>query len=667
MIASPIVRFKVWLAIALSIAGVALHSSAFGADVPTSTTNTRGPLWLDVRDYGALPGTTNCAANRAAIQAAIDAPLPTGITRKTVYIPSDPAGWWLDGPLWLDKPGITIQGDGLGQTNLNSFVYSFPPILAGVTRNPISFAGEKTQPSAANWVDLGGKLDSSVATAPGQNRWGYRTWGDTLLVFPSGGLTLGPRPSGWQSVKTLLLEFAVDMSTTNLPSSGIFCGLWSADKASPWGVYYNSGYVILSLQTADGVKRSFLMPAPTLNGVTRIAFQVDLATGTVLGWLNKTQVAVIMNQAGAGWSNGNQQLADRGVSHFGIGFESRSLGPSDYWGGASVVPPGASHALGYSDITMLGLKVSDGAKYANLGAGQPQTRVDGGPVNDAILFTDDAGTIDYIINLIGPTTMSNPRMIRSARAYGLMLAPGNAYDGVMVRDCSIRDLTISTIGNYGHALAMGIVNHFEVDDFETKSGAYGIGAINIAANYKNRFTNCRLSGTEANLYTYFAMSEVTGLRVAAAGRRGIFTAGSSLKLDGGFIGNGVATEDVYRAVARDGGGVHEINGLDTDFEGVDIPSHSLYSFEADRYAPNVVMIRGGTHGTIGSKAVVLDLRSNQAPNDPAVPFGYASIEGVRTFLGQVPGGYLRTDGKWKGDIRVDGDRVSQPILGGLVR
>lgn len=640
----------------------ALPTSAFAADITKATSNARGALWLDVRDFGAKPGTANYVTCAAAFQAAVDLPKPPGVLHKTVYAPSDPLGWWFDRPVWLDQPGVILVGDGIGQTSLNAMAYSFPPIIAGIKRVPSSLVGEQNVPDASHWVDLNGKLDNSVTGGTPNIRWGLRTKADALILFPSGGLSLGPRPSGWSTVKTFRLEMAVDMATTQLPVSGIFCGLWNLEKPSPWGVYYNSGYVILTLQTSDGVTRSFLVPSGVLTGVNRIAFQVDLVAGTALAWLNHNQVAVNLSQAGAGFAGGKLTLHDRDFSHFCLGFESTSLSASDMRGASTVIPPGASRSLGYSDVTMLGLKVSDGAAYRDLGAGKPQTRIDGAPVNDNAMFTDDPGTIDYVRNDVGPATYGN-RMLRSARSFGLMLSPGHAWPGNTVVDCGIRDMSINTIGDFGHAVATGLAINWEATNIETGAGAYGMGDIPCGSNYTSTLTNCRLSGTEANLYKFFGIYTARDLRIGGAGRNAILSVCSSGKFDGGFVGNGVATEYVARMMAREGGGAYSFDGFHTDFETGDIPRKALFSFELDRYSPNSLFIRGGSHANIGPGAVMLELRSNQQPNDPAVMPGYVSMEGVRTFLNQMPGGYVRTDGKWRGAIRIDGERVPGAVFG----
>jgi hypothetical protein len=137
-----------------------------------------GPRTVDIRDFGAVPG-TDCTV---AIQRAYDSCYAGGIanaagnrTAATLHIPS--GTWFLSSPLMFDATNISVNceaGAVLSMYHTNTAAYH---IYAGVKRaaiyggawtgtDPVSLAGNRFD----MWNSATPKLDSSVITGPNQ-KW----------------------------------------------------------------------------------------------------------------------------------------------------------------------------------------------------------------------------------------------------------------------------------------------------------------------------------------------------------------------------------------------------------------------------------------------------------------------------------------------------------------
>jgi len=158
---------------------------------------------------GTLPAAYPSPANlqqdvRAQLQAAIDDAASDG--GGTITIPGDYNCWYIGKPVFIDKPNITIAGDGAPSFQSSATMLSSMGVDGGHASVPLFVVGTPRQTSGleitpSHRTDLYGTLDTSI---PANTYFGLKTKGrnkaNTADVYAHGyfsncGASVGPRNS----------------------------------------------------------------------------------------------------------------------------------------------------------------------------------------------------------------------------------------------------------------------------------------------------------------------------------------------------------------------------------------------------------------------------------------------------------------------------------------
>jgi hypothetical protein len=337
-----------------------------------------GPLWFDAREFGVSPQNPD---NGPALQAAHDAAAAalaavtggffSGIPpTATIFIPGAKTPYTVKTPVFIEASEIEVRGERGATQLVTPSNCGYPIFYCGLHR-----AGAGKVPNATYRPDLwnGGspKLDNTVVTSPGQ-RWGLRTNGDAFIVsqasvFSHGGpsptVTI---PDAWRETTQFTIEFAVEgFSGGQVPGGLNICGIGndgygaqtSAQAACPWFITTTGTNAFrLSVCTQPvrfgpfGGPYNFDISSGAATGVQRITIQVDCVAGTVIAFVNGTQVAATGSSLPA-----NSTLNE---NHY-MPFTVNSVGD------------GGGQSSG-GDFALYGLCVSLSLRYANNGVGRPQ-------------------------------------------------------------------------------------------------------------------------------------------------------------------------------------------------------------------------------------------------------------------------------------------------------
>lgn len=625
--------------------------SALGTASPPQD---HGVIYRDIRDFGAIPG-NNPAANRKAIQAAIDSLDPSLIPARTygawgvVYIPGSDQPWAIDGPIFLDQSQVKVVGDGPSSRVAMTYPRTDHCFILGVQRRP---QGVALTPD--HFVDLYGKLDSTAAPAAG-NRFGFRTRGDAHLAQHGGPLNYAA--DFWASTRQITVEFATDFAATPY-SDGPYFGLSDMAKLCPWMLHAAGGQFNIDFQTADpadpaapGKGRQVNFNPPTTAGVHRIAFQVDLVNAAITAYVDGTQVAVV-NYAGADFTPAaNLKFAPNQDSAFLVGASGRgsnAVGSQYYVTGASL------------DRTVYGLRVSQGLRYAADGVGTPQRRLDGGTINDySTYFQNDAATIALFPFLDPPATAAATRVVgvqsgsccQNVQTSALALSAAHASNYSSTTNHLFQDLQIlgRSASPYGMAVALGFALHVDFERVTLAGGSHGLGSLVFGANYPIRLNHCHLAGADAGLFTDYAIASADDLTFDAIGR-------AAMRLSNGteFVGRSIFVPPGNAEYVVKSCGQVFIDNINIDFEGGSFPSIATFHASAAQGLP------------IGGQLVLSNLQCGTiAPGTPLVKLHDASGSGLpqATFrlqdlilYGQDYAAIVQTDSPtWSGEVRAELD------------
>lgn len=121
------------------------------------------PVFVNVRDFNAIPGPAGRSTCSDAFQNAVDA-LDENVG-GVVFVPADPQPYEFLRSVLVDRNRVRIVGEG-GRTSVLQAVGATPALTFGLRRVTHG------QPlSDGHWADLRGMLDTSVT----DQRWGCRT------------------------------------------------------------------------------------------------------------------------------------------------------------------------------------------------------------------------------------------------------------------------------------------------------------------------------------------------------------------------------------------------------------------------------------------------------------------------------------------------------------
>jgi hypothetical protein len=665
--------------------GAALGTLPAPAPAAAAPAAPHGPRWLCARALGVPSGDASPAATRKALQALID----TSTAADPAVLDLSGGPWTVDRPLQADTDGLQIVGEGPG-TVLRG-VGSVTPLCIGVARRPVDpDAGGRAALGPADFVDLSGLLDASAAPAPGR-RWGYALGQRNHLAFPASPFSHGRRRywstgcDAYRLTRQVTAEWACRIATSPW-TPGPLMGL--ADERggdpSPWLISVGSSsggggalpavpgggtQLMIDLRTAEtDVPRRFFVPLPAgLTGVHRFAVQIDLVGAKVTAFLDKQQVAVTPSPAGPSWTPAaNLRFRENAYSPFlvgAMGMRISSTGaPPEYIGNSFPNGGWSLNPTPANDRTILGLRVSNAAPYADDGPGKAQRRLDGGATDDAAAyFNPRPWTLALLPMDEAPDVIAADRSVpmtcggldadaSTDRGYGHYMGAAHARSMQWSKGQSVRNLAVGRGAGYGCGIEVGQVINLTLRDVAAAGGTYGIGQPPYGSNYTIVLDGTTTAtGNDAGLFFYFSEVKHVGLLELGGARYGVLTGGGSLlALDQVFSAN---CGDSMRALIRTSGDL-SLNLANVDWEsGVAPTLRAIVHCETYPDAPQggTVHIRKlFTSGQSPTAPIVLLDEAPTGGNGAASPF---AMDLLGTF-GDPPAGAIATTGKgWQGTVR----------------
>lgn len=575
-----------------------------------------GPV-RPITDYGASPQASP-AANRAAIQAALDDARNPALKERDGVVVKVPAGVYpVDRPLVL--PGYTtLRGEGRDVSTIAMANGNADPVLiAGIDRKP---GGVTLTPD--HLFDLFGRLDATAADAPGK-RWGIATLGNSHVAQGAGPFANGPWPTDgsapnyYGGLTTLAIEWAVDQDAAPFRQGPQF-GMMDRGRPGPWCVYtagIGGGCWVATYQLQQGgVERTvaLLFPAPTGGGVHRFAVEIDTRGRTARAYVDDLQVTL---GAGIAWGADPTPISLAPARN--VPFTMGSCGltannhGSDWIGGDNKW-----------DRAYCGLRVSTAPVYRDLGPGQPITRIDAQPVNDAArFFAYAAASLAWLPLDRSPEQVVADRFIDIRAARGptrtsaLFLSTENGSNWASLAGNSIRDLSILGINGcpWGAAVNLGFALDFDAAGCRLRGGAHGLGTWNWGANYPIRVRDCEVSGTDSALRLYYAVAAVDRCKFPSGGRNTVDAWGSPLALTDCFFAGMGRPE----CVGRFSGGRVTITRPNVDYEDGASPSDAAWRMTATGISDRTCWLRvvDWDNGAVpkGRPLVRLDQSGNPGP------------------------------------------------------
>lgn len=586
---------------------------------------------IDAQQFGVVPSLSwsNAAATRRALQALVDLPIgevgtTATTTDKTILLKGTPESWYiLDRPVWIDQNNITIRGDGPLATRVSNTMLEYPLFIFGLNKNP-----DGRVLTAANFVDMG---PTGIGTGPlkgqvTQKAWGLRTLGQTCLIGPATTGAFGPLDGGWQSVKQLRICFSVDFAKGW--ANGPLFGISNKGQPLPLLVRRQSNGIALFIKTDDGERRSCTVLTPNPTGRFECHIQVDLPSGTVLGFAKVgteplVQCEVNRDGMGADFVAGNHlSLARNPYTHFSVGYEGSSLNSvnaSDYFGAASdangvFLPNG-----GFPDFTLYALTISRGLRYADHGVGKPMARIDGEVETDYSRLYSYYPDIIWSYNPgLDPDEVIENRCVPffsdSSSQCMLFLHPqsGDISTGGVVNGCSLEGMQIRAGAGRSVNVLWGHLQHGAFRQLDVDGGAWGLGAANVGANYPILIENCTLGGYEAAIHCHYGIVTMDHIFINRSGRVSMQFAGCSLQLSDWLVAGNGRPERIIEILAEEAGASYTISDGIEDWEEFDIPSQCIVYCEAAEYGPGGIttLIIDNLSGIVPATGVGVDLVCN---------------------------------------------------------
>lgn len=576
-----------------------------------------------VTDFGAVAG-TDCTS---AFQSAADW-FTTNNTPGYLYVPGATSTYQLSNPTFIDQDGVWVVGDG--EASQIQGVGCTTVLQFGIKRSPQGLGNL----SSGYWVSSSGVLDSSA-----QSKFGLRTNNNSHISFIASPFDHGPNDGTyWAGVRQLTIDLAFVVNNATWPSNGVqIAGLMKSQKPSPFFVASDRNvYLYLSFQTSDGVVRSARCLFTPSTSLIRLSFQLDLAQGTVLAWINRTQVAVDLSLIGAGWGPGLSLIANR-HSPFNMGtLASDAITVGELFGGDV-------------DVTFFGLKLSNASLYTNGSVSSSQARLDAATLNDSQqYFTSESSTVAYLPLAAGQNSYHRvPWQSGAAGASqtgaGLFIDKNGSVPNAAARGQGVSNLKVSCGNYYGVCVSTGWALDFRAENLICQGGAHGIGTPNMGSTYPVKLSNCVLQNNQdSGYYGWFQILWADQLTIKSYGRTAMRLGGTSCLVRNLFCTDSTTCDYVAEMYDITGsGGLNRFEGFVIDFEG-DFPSKAYFYAEAMSHTlGSSLCLADGVFGTVGagSYLVILAPSLGSAANTNAAlcrlercffPAGASGVTSVRS-------------------------------------
>lgn len=600
-----------------------------------------GVTFVNVRDFGAVPG-TDCAA---AFQQAVDA-LDSRVG-GTVFVPGADQSYLFSRSVIVDRDNVRIVGENPTTAVLETETAA-PALIFGMKRAPRGRPLHRD-----HWVDLYGLADASAAPAPG-SRWGYRTRvaatastpaSDATLSFPCSPFAFGPPDNTyWTGVRQLTVDFLVRNNAMPWANQQMFGMADQFDMAAPWHARIaeiaGTPRIVFGFRTTDGLHRDITVPFDASQPVLRCSLQLDLATGEVAAWVDHVEVAPDLAGVNDRWWPADRDsheptFEQNWYSPLNLG----ALTPSGRgWGPVGSLPGGPV------DLTFGALRLSNIRQYPANGVGTPQTTA-AGPVTDLhYLSVQDGvfGCLPMDESPPDPSGTPDPQVpwngvYGAGRVWGRGLfvhADLDVQDTIAKN--AVQKLTINCfrrawlpgMSSYGHGIGVGFVYDFMVDDTIVQFGAQGLSNYNVGSNYPVEVRSCEFGWhTDAAIYSYYQIGRGDNLRLKYYGRSALKGCLSNLSYRNVFCTDSPSCESAVKLFQTFG----QFDSWGFNFEGGSLPSDSYFWASTAWYMGGATLLSirdcGGGAGSDKTAAVrLVGLDANAGLAHSARGSGWCTIE-----------------------------------------
>jgi hypothetical protein len=475
-------------------------------------------------DIGLKPGSDAQPANRALLQAALDAAEPD----STITLPR--GRWEFDRPIHL-VDAVTLRGE-------RGTVLVFPQsvgLIAGFPRKSNQVPGLP----ASVVFDSTAKLDGSAG-----RRIGLELVSGVQLSS-NGGPFQSAQGDFWKGRTQFTIDLKFD--ATDAPKdSGFTLGMSRYGRPQPFQLVVNpptyAGPTVLlmigGVSAVDGKTSTFgwAFDAPGISGasVHDLQIQVDLASCKVGVWLDRK--ALTTRDGNAGFTVARKLTFPPNRR---LPLVTNSLGPraasvqSDSW-----TLPKVCY------LRLLGLAVSEGLRY---GWGNDLTRLDATPLTDLATYFREWSPVVAMLPLQDDMDLVRADRCLAVRlgtqadgVYGwgsaLLLSKEHASPSANTGMIGLENLTVVAAGD---AFVIGNVLYGDVRGCDFRGGEGGMASWNSDANYTWNVSDTRAIGVrDSAFYLYYAMARLSNTHVESAGRCAYWFDRSYVRSNGAFVGAG---------------------------------------------------------------------------------------------------------------------------------
>ena len=637
-----------------------------GSSAPTRPP--RGVFWVDVRDYGAKAD-NGLTDNTGPFQAAIDdlaaklqaLTYPSGV----VFIPAATKPYGVYTPVFVDHDNITIQGEGQGTLVTMAGGGSHSIFIFGVRRVQEAFVNGTAVPltiGPSNRPDLFGKLDASVAPAPGAH-WGLRTNANTFVEFQAGPMSAGVSSAAsatyldnWSETSKLTLEFCIEPPDgQQLPIFTPILGLGGQNpvKAAPfvvssWDVPNKLSVLFRTSDLDPSGIRAYNITLTPATPPFKIALQFDLDNAVLSAFVNGVQVAI------ASPNNLSPTSSTPFAPGLGLKFALNDHHPfligADGINGAYSGPTG-------TDLRVYGLRLSNTLRYQNNGVGRGQVRADAPatPLNDSwAYFGNDSHTVCFLAGNDNPATSGRLVTVRNGGAVVSGLTSGlfiHSVNPVNVANNAIRDITLSCANGFGQCVSIGAVLEMTIDGLVAYGGYHGIGSFNTTVSYFLYLSKCNIQGTDAAYYGAFQLLYARDILIASSGRNAVRHVASGSRWDNVLIARGSpVSECVFKACAGDYGGDFILTNWIVDFEGESLSRAAIYCEAHGQTPATGLNLTNVFLGTIGNGKSLVQLKDT-SPENTGLHKCWLVVDNLQAYANDYQAAFDVDGPLWYGEVK----------------
>ena len=688
--------------------------------IPAGQWNTRSPIWLD-GDNVIFDGEGAGVSIIKCLSAC--PPLIVGVKRRTKWNATARDTTTLTGTATFTNGSATVTGSSTlfrdqllpgSQIKLNAdnvvctvaSVQSDTSLTLTANYTGTGGTGSSTRDmaylasmpaifAADHRVDCYGKLDTSLASSPGQ-RYGITSKSPSSgSPYPDHFVSVSAFPpqtglnDGWSTVTRLTLDFCIEGpapvggGTAGPPQGKAIMGMGSELQPDPWQLdqFINGGvgyrqfrftfYTATGYQSFNNPRTFYFGDIDALSGVNRITLQIDFTknqdgtTGSsalcaIHAWINGAEQSVTR---GYGCRNTTPQSTEPSFTAAdGWTFGLNEVGPFQIWNNDVIQndwrPTGD---IGYRGaFNIYGLWVGTTADYVTSGGNQ--VRADSGTLNDAYRYTgasgrSTSGLVAYLYLNDPPTADYPGKLVRfqTGSTTGSLLASAGLYCrsqsedlAPAVSNITIRDVTVqAAVSTAAKAIAVGQCLNLTFEDVTAQGGWQGIGALNVGAVFFVRFLGYnQLSGTDCGLYGNAWVLRAENVNVNFAGYAGVRLVQCDARI-GSVVSAGYTSRSQCLVKIKSGGYASRYEIGETYVDQENAPAHPAVICERHQSVQvtdlTIRRLGAGYQDGTTPQVQLLDFWPSNASN-PAI--ARLTLSGVAEARGLI----VQTVGQWEGTI-----------------